>query len=560
MSQPREPSSAARITARVLPVYGVVAIWLAASSATLAWLELDHTPPSWDPAVHLSWSLVYHAYLSELPPADALAGVATTSDYYPPLVHLGGALVWKLFGVIPPADTPFDTADLPVLVNLLYLLVLMCSVYALANRCYGALAALCAAFIVAVYPILSGQTRSYLLDFPLTALTAWLVCLVAASRGLTHRWLGWPIGCILGLGLLAKWSVAVFAAPAVIAALFEGRRRVRAGEARPAAIVYSLLAIGVVALVVAGPWYLSHPGAIVRELLTSNQTWQTDADPGPLSLAGIGYYPAALLRWQLFLPFNLLAVLGALIAWRRRRELAGFGLLAAWFAGGLVLLWLVPNKDPRFSMPLLPALAVLSCSWLAPVTSPGRRRAAAQAAGVTLLLGYGSLQFHAVAFGLPFVHGRVGPAAAPWLAEAAHFTGHPSRLDWPHEALARDIVALTPPGGLCAVMPNTAHVNFLTVRYYVARQSVPVLLRPERRVVVRGGVAAEAKPLADWLAESYDTVLMLDGNQGAHAGPIEAQLALLRAEWWRFRAVYRPAAEYTLPGGERLVLYQRARP
>lgn len=541
------------ILARALPLWGVVALWLAAGSTTVAWLRADTTPPSWDPAVHLSWSLLYVAYLEQLPPSEALAGIAATSDYYPPLVHVAAALVLRRHGALEPDLPGLSTADLATLANLGFLLLLLLSVFALANRFHGPLAGLVAAFLASCYPILAGHTRTLLLDFPLTALVTWYLALLAASRGLTHRGWPWLAGLAAGAGMLCKWSFAPLVAAPTVVALVHGWQRVRQREARPEQLVFGTLVTLIVAVCVAGPWYLSHLDRILAEIATSNQTWRIDGDPAPWTLAGLAYYPAALLRGQLFVPFCTLAACGAWLAWRRRAEVAGTELLAAWFLGGLVACWLVPNKDPRFTMPLLPALAVLSTSWLAPRGLRHGPRLVLLVATVVL----GGWQFQAIAFGLGALPARLGPAAAPVWSSEAHFTGHPSALDWPHEALARDIVAATPAGGVCGVLPNTAHLNFLTVRYQVARLLLPLPLGEDRRIKVRPVVGAQPASLASLRESELDTLVLLDGDQGAHAAAIDATMAALRRDPTALWRSWERVARYTLPGGEELTLYRR---
>jgi len=429
-----QSSFAAAALRRAMPWLVVLMIWLLAGWTTLAWLQIDTTPPSWDPSVHLTHALYYWAYLTRMPLAEAYAGLGLTSLYYPPLVHVAGAAAWAIWGVIQPAVQGLATADVPVLANLGFMGLLLYGTYSLAARSYGDTAGMLAALLVACYPILSGQSRLFLLDYPLAACTVAAMALLAASCNLTHPVWVWPLGVAAGAALLCKWSFLLLFAPPLLLALAAGWREVREGRnpaLTPVRFIFNVVVVLAGLLVVAGPWYLSHPGATIRELTTSNQTWLLDSDPAVFSPAGLAYYLRALLAEQIFLPFAALAGFGLVLHGLQRDRLAGLGLLGSWLAAGVVVFWLVPNKDPRFTMPLLPALAVLSTSWLAPEPA-GRRasprwraiRSALLAATVLLALA----EHHAVAWRPAGLPARIGPAWAPLWADSAALTN--ARCAW----------------------------------------------------------------------------------------------------------------------------------
>lgn len=560
----RAPQSSFAVAAlrRALPWLVVLVIWLLAGWTTLAWLQIDNTPPSWDPSVHLTHALHYWAYLTRLPLPEAYAGLALTSLYYPPLVHTAGAVAYMAYGVIQPAIHGLTTADVPVLVNLAFMGLLLYGTYSLAARNYGEQAGMLAALLVACYPILAGQSRLYLLDYPLAACTVAAMALLAASRNLTHPLWVWPLGVMSGAALLCKWSFLFLFVPPLLLAVAAGWRLVRDGEVPLARFVFNVVVVVAGILVVAGPWYLPHPAETIRELTTSNQTWLLDNDPGVFSPAGLTYYPRVLLAEQIFVPFTVLFVFGALLHWLQQDRLEGLGLLASWLLAGAVVFWLVPNKDPRFTMPLLPAIAVLSTSWLAPdpdgqQASPRWRTLRAVLLAATVLLALA--EHHAVAWRPAGLAPRIGPAWAPLWADHASLTNAPVRLaGWPEEQLARDIAAVAPPDGLVGVLPDTAHLNFLTMRYYLTRQYLPYLLQPQHlpqvvRVVHKEADGRIVAATVDTLvADGYDVLVTMDGEQGAHTQLIDQTVLELRRRQQAFETAYRLVSERTMPGGEQV--------
>ncbi len=553
---------------RSAPLLVVVVIWLLGSWLSLEWLRADNTPPSWDPSVHLSHALYYYAYLTRLPFAEAWRGLGWTSLYYPPLVHTLGALTYVWFDPLEPTVPGLSPADLPVLVNLALSLPLLLSTYYLARRFYGVEAGLLAALLVACYPILSGQSRLFLLDYPLACLTVTAMALLVASEGLTHPVWVWPLGVVAGAALWCKWAFVFIFVPPLVVAFVDGVRQLRSGDDEALTVVRFVFNVVVVLagmLLLAGPWYLAHPAATVQELRISNQTWMIDDDPGVLSLAGLCYYLRALTAEQIFLPLTLLFVFGALVHHARRHDTEGGPLLTAWLGGGWVVFTLVANKDPRFTMPLLPAVAVLSCSWLAPPPA-GRRQTAQWQTIRRVLLGVtvftALVQQQAVALGLPGLPARLGPSFAPLFSQQAHLTCHPSRQRWPHADLVTTLVQALPAGGKIGVVPNTAHLNWLTLRYLVTWKCLPYLLQTDRVPKVMQAVHTEngrVQPatVATLVADGFDALVTLDGAQGAHAELLDATMRNLAAQRAELEAAYELLADLPLPGGETIHVYAR---
>ncbi|HET8569894.1 MAG TPA: hypothetical protein VFM93_13020 [Candidatus Limnocylindria bacterium] len=103
------------------------------------------------------------------------------------------------------------------------------------------------------------------------------------------------------------------------------------------------------------------------------------------------WYLWSLVSQQLFLvPFLFLAI-GAAILARSRPRGAAYPVLMA--SGLYIVATLLVSKDPRYTLPLLPAVAVIATSWL-----DGRWRRPA-IAGTAVLLAYGAVTFLAVSFG-----------------------------------------------------------------------------------------------------------------------------------------------------------------
>src|SRR5205814_2043682 len=106
-----------------------------------------------------------------------------------------------------------------------------------------------------------------------------------------------------------------------------------------------------------GPWYFWQAPYFLSKA-SSLAIESQGAGMDPHTLAGWLVY----IRWlklQMGAPSLLFTLAGAILAfWRRPRE--GNGFLVSWILSGYVTLTLLVNKDPRHTLALLPALALLA--------------------------------------------------------------------------------------------------------------------------------------------------------------------------------------------------------
>ncbi len=193
------------------------AIWLSTNMVTIGWDRLDH----------LVRTLSYNNILSQVTPATLFKAL-TWSDYYPPLVHVVVVAAYKLFGV---------ATDVAAMTNLLYLAVLLGSVYAIGKRIGDEDTGILAALLVSLFPMVFAFSRYLYLDFALTAMVAANLALLLATDRFRQRRFSWLYGLSFGLGMLTKWTFAAFVAAPLLWIVC--RRRIwrealRAARALPA--------------------------------------------------------------------------------------------------------------------------------------------------------------------------------------------------------------------------------------------------------------------------------------------------------------------------------------
>ncbi len=440
---------------------------LVLSAANLAWLKADTRPPSWDPAGHAIATI----RLSRVPllpdPLQAVQQWFTQTEY-PPLVYWLSAPLAHLFW--PSADTFAG-------IHALFLAILLLATYGVARSMGGTGAGLVAACVVGLYPILYGLERHYLLDFPLTAMVALSNWLLIRSEGFRERRTALVYGASLGLGMLTKWPFALFVAgPFLVTVAFRvGRERAR---------WKNLLWASGTGFLVAAPWYIANFRSTIAFAATQSAWAQAEGDPLLGSIVLLKYYALALVEQQILLPFAALALLGLLVVVARRGLRHDTLFLLSWIALPYLYFTFAANKDPRFTVPYLTALAIFSAlglAWLKP--------RAVRAALTALIALYALLQFSGLSWGmsqrlpsgvLPSRFGiHLGSHVLPIYSEVVHMASPAAPEDWQEQAMLHDLLATLSPqnGTRHAVLSVLANAEFFepnAFTYYALAERLPV--------------------------------------------------------------------------------------
>jgi 4-amino-4-deoxy-L-arabinose transferase-like glycosyltransferase len=342
------------------PWYFVGATWL----LLWVWNVTDRTPPIWDQAGHLVTSWQHWKHLQQfVPTALWWDSFFKISDRYPPLIYWLATPFFQLFGfslvtalVVPAAFLlllAFGTAGLTQ--------ALLDEKEA---RWVGALAA----GLVMLYPIHLEQAHQFLLDLPMATAILW------GFWGCARYWRqpSWFhslwIGICLGWVGLTKWSGILFLVVPLVALLI---RQLHQKEWR------CLLHAGLVLLsaaVIIAPWY----GTNWLFVISNGLKYARDAQYYPVIAGSPGSWdwwtfylrilPFQMSWWLVGLPLLCVACWSGFPKFLRQKEAVVLLLLV--FSSGYVIVSWISLKDPRFSMPLLPLLAILSAIGLAQLPKP----------------------------------------------------------------------------------------------------------------------------------------------------------------------------------------------
>ena len=415
------------------------------------WIARDTRPPFWDMAVHQSGALrILNAFRED--GLLALLAVPELSGLYPPLYHSIVAVFYSVFGVA------YDSAQIA---NVPATAILIAATYGIGKRALTPLGAATAAAITGFCPMLLWLSRESAIDYWLTAIVALAMWALMESEGFKKPGMSIVFGVICGLGMLTKGTFALFlAVPTIWFA------RARPKEAALA---------GGVAVVIASYWYVPRIGALPELLRINTAGAVSEGDPALLSWQAVVFYVRALEGSQLFLPLFALFLAGAV--WLGRNFKPEWWPILLWIGGGWTGLMLLLNKDPRYSVPVLPAVALISAGAVQ-----------SRKAVLALLMPFLLFQHYLVSFGmgaLPetivIARGVEGPLSLDWnLYTQRHFGlwGRPAREDWKIEYV---LDRVRPTAGSArarlGIIPDIPRFDYEAFAFYAAARKDPVIVR-----------------------------------------------------------------------------------
>jgi 4-amino-4-deoxy-L-arabinose transferase-like glycosyltransferase len=335
------------------------------------WVRTNVTLMGWDRSSHLAKTLIYNDILREV----NLRSLFTTMTWpwnRPPLPFLSAVPFYRLFGI---------STDVALMSNIVYLAILLYSVYGIGHQLFSRKTGVLAAFLVSFYPVLFGISRLSYVDYALTAMVALAIYLLLRTDGFRHRHWSLLLGLGMGSGLLTKWPFVAFAgAPICYVAWHSGALRnvlfVRWGHNQRTSRLHRMAASlwfqALAALLVTAVWYVPNldrlPGfalgywlPLLSWVLLTSTIYTLSRRPSPgANLLSAGMIAACLASaWSL--PnigfsgrFVFVAYGGVNIQGK------GLSFLDPTFYGRYLSVMLTEQLSPLYFAALLVALAVLA--------------------------------------------------------------------------------------------------------------------------------------------------------------------------------------------------------
>jgi hypothetical protein len=386
----------------------LLAVFLVAVVAELSVrVALDRQSPFADPAGHYLDSL-----RTLLSPEDSNLLVLKPS--YTPFVSIAAI----------PFNLLFHFAYKPVLIatESVFLVMLLFATYGIGTRLFDRGTAFLAMVLLFTYPVVYGQSEMFMHDVPLSAMVTVTVWLALVSNGFRNPWCAAPIGLAIGFGMLTKFTYPLFVAAPLFALLLASLRNAPEESRRSsgpdpadhsAATVHgnrkSLLnavIVAAVAIAVAGPWYLPRTGWLLggrwAESANDQAAWNAlnGSHTGQNLLPSGAYFARRL--WVDTSPVMVVAVVvfGTMYLVYRGK---GAVVLVSWIAVPAVLLGFMPVFEPRFFMPSLPAVALMTAGGLTLSIQQFPRIRAAVVGLFALAMAFSVFQLYAQSYGIAWL-------------------------------------------------------------------------------------------------------------------------------------------------------------
>lgn len=133
-------------------------------------------------------------------------------QYHPHLFEVTEAVSWKMLDAmkIRDNDTVRDTNLMILVANSIFFIILITSIYGIGSLIYNRKTGLLAAFLTSVFPLIFGQSRNAMLDFPLAAMVSLSIYLILKTDGFRYVLYSILAGIALGLSQSTKESTFIF--------------------------------------------------------------------------------------------------------------------------------------------------------------------------------------------------------------------------------------------------------------------------------------------------------------------------------------------------------------
>ncbi|TAL48582.1 glycosyltransferase family 39 protein [archaeon] len=325
---------------------------------TVISLAMIQTPPTPDEGTHSLIALFFRDLFSDLTrhPTISFSSIYNytisylvhypkLSLYYPPLLHIIISFFYIVLG------TSFFTGRLVVL---LFALGTLAILYKLAKRFFGNKVALLSAILFSVMPLVFYDSITVMTDIPYTFFFLISMYLFLEAFESKQRKYFVLAAVFAALAFFTKWN-AILIVPIIFAyALFRKRSQMK-NVVLSAFLVFLIISPYLVVM-----W---KTGLASIPFISSLQVSATaKQDPQFTTPQGWAYYLDALSTYYFTLPLFIASIIALIFYINDRGKY--WELLVIWILAYYVFFTILSNKEPRYMMPLLPALLIPLSSFM----------------------------------------------------------------------------------------------------------------------------------------------------------------------------------------------------
>lgn len=447
---------------------------------------MEKRPPMWDQAANTLHSLAYYNHLKQL----GIKGFLEVFYHYrperAPLTIIIGAIFFKLFGF------SVNTATLS---NLIYLFILVISVYGIGRKLYDSKVGFLSAFIVSTIPIIAGLSREFLTDYALTAFVALSAYLLIRTEYLQKKIFSLLFGISFGLGMLVKITFPLFLfAPFLYIVILSLVRKNSCNERRD--VFINLILFTGCTLIVAGWWYIPNFKYWLIYLFSASygenisKYWSRNY----CNLKDFLEYSHSFMQQEISWSYAFLGIILLLYLFVKKIiyrffekntyltigfQKTQFLILVFWAVIPYMIAACSRNRDLRMNIASIPPLGILFSSWVFAVPKRWIRNCF-----VVLIISIGAIQLIKVSFGFEYpktVHLRIISRYCYFFPKETAYCYAPESKNWYIKEIIQYIEEGESGGGKTAAkdainigfIPDLPRFQGWALQYYLAVLNLP---------------------------------------------------------------------------------------
>ena len=326
---------------------------------------INSAPPKWDEAVHLRDSFVFYNILKdpsqisfkvikEIINKSDLYPLIRPSGYYPPLAPVVTSFLYFIFDM---------SAETAVMSNLIFLLILVFSVYKIGVLILDRSSGLVASFLILLFPLILEHSIIYYLDLPLTAFTALAVFALLKTDYFRKTRFSAFAGFCFGLGMLTKWTFFFFILGPLFYFIFKAfKSYYREGKSESFFILTkhfkNILLFIFIGIITFGPYYFPILSQLLKETFKYSHGPLSHGPDYIISFDSIIFYFTALWKYMIT-PLGFILFLSGIIFLLISKNRDKTFLLIWIIIPYLIFTFIIQTKTPRFMMPWLIPISLL---------------------------------------------------------------------------------------------------------------------------------------------------------------------------------------------------------
>lgn len=317
-------------------------------STNLLWLFLNNSPLPWDQAGHTRLAIQFADFFKSFGFLK-IVNYFSLSNYYPPLIHTIVAFFIILFG---------HPVYMGGLVITLFFITSIILVYKYTKELINnEQVGIFAAIIYSFFPIIFEHSRWFLLEIPLLTFILFSLLYLNRSKNLTEPKSTFKFFIFATLSVLTKWLSLIYLFIPLAFAFYRFLKEPNKNTEGKNATINGIGFFIIFTL----PWYLINLSSLLHTVPPNLKG--ESSDPSILfSLKNIFFYLYLFVNFQVTALLGFLFLIALIYYFLKKKEKKG--LIFSFILFNYIIFTIIPNKDWRYTIPILPFVALIISSFV----------------------------------------------------------------------------------------------------------------------------------------------------------------------------------------------------